>query len=226
MNIFKPIFSADQLDDAFATYLQKWFKSYAAEVAQQRGFTRGVFAEPKFWATTAVLTQETIAQVRYPCVLIVNPGLNKPPRRRGDGTYEGDYTVGIMVMSNASGEQGAQRMAKRYGAAVRTAIMQRPSLDADIEILGVEWTDERFNDYIGADQEQVSSAINLFNVTVGGIMHALDGPPIIFPDPLPEPADGDENEEYPDWPTVRDPDSAPPYTPVTVDNEKVSEDLS
>lgn len=217
MSQFGPIFDPSQLEDAMEAHLQKWFRTYAAEISEQRGFGRDQFEEPRFWATSAVLDRDTVPQIRYPAVLIVSPGLSEQPVRRGDGTYEAKYIIGVTVLATAVTEAHSGKMAKRYGAAIRTCVMQKPSLGAPF-VESTDWGDERFTDYLAADQQTVSSATEVFNVTVIDIFNARYGP--IAPDPLPEPA------EYGDNPTVRDfNDEDDPYRPADVDNVTIGEEL-
>lgn len=207
MTRFGTIISADVLEDDMTIYLKKWFDTYAAEVAQQRGDTRGDYPSPRYWTTTPILTVDTIAQVRYPAVLIVSPGLTGKPMRRGDGSFEASYQIGVCILASTRTEAGSSRSARRLGAAIHTAVMQHPSMDTSY-IESVEWADERFTDFLNADQETVASATEIFNITCKGVFNALRGPGPAYPNPLPEPA------VYPDVTTVRDPAGPSPYTPV------------
>lgn len=206
MSRFGDIISADKLEDDLTVFLQKWLYTYLAEVAERHGDARGDYPKPKYWTTTPILTNDAITQVRYPAVLIVSPGLASRPVRRGDGTYEGTYQVGVCIVTSTKNELSTSKKARRYGAAVHTAIMQRPSLDTNY-IEGVEWADERFTDFLNADQDTVASATEIFNFTVKGLFNALNGPGVS--EPLPEPA------TYPELTDVRDPDDpGHSYSPV------------
>jgi hypothetical protein len=212
MTRFGQIISADVLEDALTTYLKKWIPTYLGEVAESMGLPRNVFPRPKYWTTTPILTNETVGQVRYPAVLIVSPGLAGQPVRRGDGSYEATYQAGVCLVVSTKNELGASRTARRYGAAVRTAVMQRPGLETDY-IEGVAWADERFTDFLNAEQETVASATEIFNFTLAGVMNALHGPGPQYPDPLPEPATS-PNAVYEAITTTRDPNTGTPYSPV------------
>jgi hypothetical protein len=205
MTRFGDIISADRLEDDLTIFLKKWIGTYLAEVADYHGDSRTDYPAPKYWTTTPILTVDTVTQVRYPAALVVSPGLMQKPVRRGDGTYEGSYQIGVCILTSVKSELGSSRMARRYGAAVHAAVMQRPSLDTTY-IEGVEWADERFTDFLNAEQDTVASATEIFNVTVKGLFNALKGPGVA--DPLPEPA------TYPELTEVRDPDTAPPFSPV------------
>lgn len=205
MTRFGPIISADRLEDDLTIFLQKWIETYLAEVAIAHGDTRTDYPKPKYWTTTPILTVDAVTQIRYPAALVVSPGLVSKPIRRGDGTYEGTYQVGVCVLTSVNTELGSSKSARRYGAAIHAAVMQRPSLDTTY-IEGVEWADERFTDFLNANQDTVASATEIFNITVKGLFNALKGPGVA--DPLPEPA------TYPEPTVVRDPVSAPPFSPV------------
>lgn len=214
MSVFGEIFDAGLLEDAMTAYLQKWFRTFSAEIAEQRDHGRDRYKEPKFWTTTPVLTLAAVEQVRYPAVLIVSSGLVSKPVKRGK-KYEGVYAVGVTILSTANDELAAGRMARRYGAAIRQAIIFKPSLEAPF-VEGTEWADERFGDYIGTDQKGVGSATEVFNVTVKDIGVTYAGPGM--PEPLPEPAVS-PNEEYESGPVIRDPGSDPPYEPITTERK-------
>lgn len=211
--VFGEIWDAGILEDDMTAFLQKWFKTYSAEIAEQRGHDRGRYEPPKFWTTTPVLTPDVVKQIRYPAVLVVSSGLASQPTKRS-ANYEAPYAVGVTIMTTGTSEINSSRMAKRYGAAVRAAVVQKGGLETDY-IEGIAWTDERFTDFLAANQESVSSATEIFNVTVKDITKWKGAGPAV-PDPLPE--DPGDPSPYPPNPTVRDPESDPPYDPVTVTN--------
>lgn len=206
MTVFQDIISLDVPEDDLTEHLKLWLPTYLAEVAEQRGLERGVYPKPKFWATTPALTMATLEQVRYPAVLVVSSGAAQAPTRRGDGVYEATYVFGVACLTTGRGEQSSSQNARRYGAAIRTILMQKPGFADYVE--GVNWIDERFTDYVNTEQEALSSATEIFNITIKDLGSAAGGP--VQPDPDPDP-----NHDYGDNPTVRDPDSAPPYWPVT-----------
>lgn len=207
MTRFGSIIPADVLEDDLTSYLQKWFKTYAAEVSEQVNGQRGLYPEPKYWTTAPIVALESESQIRYPAVLVVSPGLLQKPVRHGDGSYEGTYQIGVCIITTARKEIEAGRMARRYGAAIHTAVMQHQSLDTTY-IEGIEWADERFTDFLSAEQETCASATEIFNITVKGLFNMFGGPGVA--NPLPEPA------VYPENPSVVDPDAAPPYSPIHI----------
>lgn len=211
MSRFGDIISADRLEADVEKFLQKWIKTYLGEMAEQNGEVRTAYPKPAYWTTTPILTHDSVSQVRYPAVLIVAPGLVSKPIRRGS-EYEGTYQVGICVLTSAGTEKNTAKAARRYGAATRTAILQKPGMETDY-IEGVEWVDERFTDFLNANQETVASATEIFNITCGGMFDAMAGPPPGSP-PLDEPATA-PNPEYEEQPSVADPDDpGNPYSPI------------
>lgn len=213
MTRFGPILSADTLEDDLTKFLKRWIATYLGEIAERQGKSRTSYPSPKYWTTTPILTTDTVSQVRYPAALVVSPGLTSKPLRLGDGRYQATYQIGVCIIASTRSEEGSSRVARRYGAAVHTAIMQRPGLEVDY-IEGVEWADERFTDFLNANQDTVASATEIFNITCKGVMSAFDGPGPDFPDPLPEPATS-PGDTYPELPTVKDPsDPDDPYVPV------------
>lgn len=211
MTIFGDIWDPSLLEDDCTAFLKKWFRTYAAEISEQRGHGRDRYKVPAYWTTTPALTPDAIKQVRYPAVLVVSTGVTGIPRRDGRGKYEATYALGITILSTANEDVAAGRMAKRYGAAIRSILLQKPSMDTDY-ITEVAWVDERFTDFIGSEKQAVGSATEIFNVTVKEILNAKTAPP--GPDPLPEPATA-PGQTYGEVQTVRDHDTEPPYAPTT-----------
>jgi hypothetical protein len=210
VTIFGTIWDAGQLEEDIIKFLKRWMNTYLSEVAEQRGRNRGAYPVPKTWSAEPALTPAAVEGVIYPAILVIAGGTTNMPKKKGDGTYEATYRLGITVLTTANNESNARKMAQRYGAALKSAMLQKGSLETDY-VSGLTWVDERFVDYIGGDQETVGSATEIFDIDVTEIVNAKAGP--VNPDPLPEPTDPGD---YPDNPTVRDPDSAPPYDPATL----------
>jgi hypothetical protein len=212
MTRFGRIISADIIELDLQDFLKKWIYTYLSEIAEQNGDARGAYPKPIYWTTTPILTNESVSQVRYPACLVVSPGLASRPVQRGDGNFEGTYQIGCTMLTTAGSEANSSKLARRYGAATRAAVMQRQTLETDY-IEGLEWIDERFTDFLNAEQEGVSSATEIFNVTAVGIFNARKGPGPQYLEPLPEPATA-PNATYADLAAARDPSSAPPYSPL------------
>jgi hypothetical protein len=208
---FGTFVSADQIEDDLTAFLQKWLATYLGQVAEQNGLARDKYPGPRYWTTTPILTNDTVAQVRYPAILIVSPGLVSQPVKRG-GAYEATYQVGTCVLVSTKTEGSAARTARRYSRAVAAAVLQKQGLETDY-VEGVEWVDERFTEFLNASQESVASATMIFNITVNGALDVNAGVSPQYPDPLPEPA-SPPNTTYPDTHTVGDPGSGGSYTPV------------
>lgn len=202
MTPFKDLTPADMLERAVEAFLRKWLGTYLSEVAEQNGRPRDSIKTPQLWLRTPALTTVTIEQLRYPAMLIVSSGLAERPKRRGDGSYDVRYTLGITSLTHASTEDAATDLSRRYARAVQGAMLQKPGRIGPF-IDGMDWIDERFTDYLNSEQESVSSATSIFNAGMKGVLTAKAGPDV--PDPLPEPAVAPA-EEYPEVPTLADKD--------------------
>jgi hypothetical protein len=208
---FGTFVSADQIEDDLTAFLKKWIATYLGQIAEQHALTRDKYPKPKYWTTTPILTNDTVSQVRYPACLIVSPGLVSQPVKRG-GRYEATYQAGVCILVSTKTEGSAARTARRYARAVAAAVLQKQSLETDY-VEGVEWVDERFTEFLNAQQESVASATVIFSITVNGALDVNSGVSPQYPDPLPEPA-SPPNSTYPDTTTVGDPGSGGTYIPV------------
>jgi hypothetical protein len=207
---FGDIFDASLLEEAVIQFLDSWFKTYTNEISKQRGYGTGAFPSPNYWTTEAAITPDAVKQIRYPAVLVISSGTIGSPRPKGDGWYDATYQLGVTILAQASTDTSARKMALRYGAAVRAAMLQRQSLGTDF-VSGLTWTEERFTDFITSKKEAVGSASEVFNIDVQNIVNRKRGLGIYDVDNQPS---DDDQHDYGSNPTVRDPQSDPVYDPV------------
>src|SRR5690349_10466479 len=195
-DIFGPIFSGDQLEDAVIETLQKWLPTYIREVELQRGLALpadGRIPKPRTYTTRNEFT--TFPEDQLPLIVVVSPGLVAPPRADGEGRYVGWFALGIAAVVSASGKANTRRLARQYGAAVRSCILQKSWLEG--AATGVEWRDESYDDLPNEDKEKSVSAVQMiFQVQVDNITTRWTGPAYPFEpgDPYTNPGDN--------WPPV------------------------
>jgi hypothetical protein len=197
-SIFGQVIDGAQVDEAVESFLRRWLPVYLAQMAEDRGLPRDAFPAPKTWATSTEFTIEKVTQL--PAILILNAGLSEPPIREGDGSYRAKWMIGIAVVVTAGGDdplRSVNRLAKRYGAAIRLLLIHHPSLE-DPNVEGTTWEDENYDD-IPADQDRsMASARLVFEVEYRAVANSYDGP-VLPSDPPPDPT-----TPYPDWPTIDD----------------------
>lgn len=199
MSIFGPIIDGATVEESVMTFLQRWLPTYLAEVARQNGLDPDVWLQPGNWPpswsnkTRFDLTEET----RLPAILVISAGLAGRPIKEGDGNYRATWMIGIAAIVSAKDQDSTNKLAKRYGAAIRWLMMQHPSME-DPNVEGVDWEDEIYDD-IPPQQERTLSGVRLvFSVEYTHVMSALDGP-VLPADPPPDPT-----VPYEDWPIIPD----------------------
>lgn len=202
--VIGPIIDAGQVEDDVKAHLELWLPTYLAQLAEDRGLPRNTFlrddgsAVANWQHTTDFDVTET---TQLPAVLIINTGVNGTPQREGDGSYRVTWLIGIGVLVSAGGDNPAlnsSRLAKRWGAAIRCAMVQYCLDNPSVE--GIGWEDEGYDDVPTELQRSLASARLVFSVEYRDVVNTNLGPG--QPDPHPDPV----TEPYEDWPTVQDAD--------------------
>lgn len=208
--VYGKIIDGSQVEDIIESFLQRWLPMYLAEVAADRGEARDAFQAPKSWARSTDFNLDESTQL--PAILIISTGMSEAPMRQGDGSFNAKWIIGIGVIVSAGGDNPAEataKLAKRYGAAIRWLIMQQQGMESNI-VAGVTWDDENYDDVPSDQRRSLASARLVFTVEIMDVMNVHDGPVLPNDPPL------DPTTPIEDWPTVRDPDSDPPYDPITL----------
>lgn len=201
-SVFRVILSADVAQDAMIAHLKSWLPTYLAEIDEQRGFERGFTATPKSWQV--VPTFDNTLDGQLPAVLVIAPGTADKPDKLGDGSYLVTYTVGVAILVKGPDQITANKIAKRYGAAVGAAVMQHKSLSTD-NVEQITWQGDSYDDVPVSQDRTLSSATVHFNVQFRGVMSEYAGPhmPIITPDPHKDPQE-DPTKPYSPWGIIPD----------------------
>jgi len=192
MSIFGDINSTDHFDKAILETLQVWLPTYLAEHERQSGRAVRSYERPADFVVAEDHAKWT--ENRVPCVMVVGGDISDM-RVMPDG-YAGwyDYEVGAYVAAGGDdAEQAAKRMAKAYMAAIRSVLVQRPSLG------GIATATVPVSESSGLDEDNRSVAIRIgsFRSLVHGLGLPGGGP--VSPDPPDDPDD-----PHPDWPVVGD----------------------
>lgn len=220
MSVFGTIIDGSQVEDAVQTFIKRWLPTYLSELADQRGLPRdtwlftdsnGDWAAIRSWTNTPQFTLDENTQL--PAALVITTGLAGRPVKEGDGSYRATWITGIAVVVSAKDQDSTQRLAKRFGAAIRWLFVQHPSLE-DPNVEGTSWEDENYDDVSSEQERTLASVRMVFSIEYHHVVNALDGPV------LPADPPADPTVPYTDWTTVGDPDDpAHPYSPVTVTRE-------
>jgi hypothetical protein len=192
--IFHPIFDGSLLTRAVIKTLHDWFPTYIQEIEHQRGLTRGKIPPPRTYAERWRF--DSYPDDQMPAVIVICPGMARPPLADGDGVYHGWWSVGIGIIAAANTEDNSERLAKIYGAAARGILTQKSYLDNSWEFSGCEVEDETYRDVPDMEQARTMRAAQIVcRVFVENMYNKYGGPQYPIP-PDPDTQPGSE------WPEV------------------------
>ena len=198
MTLFGPIVHAGMVEDAAAATLRLWLPTYLREIERQHGRAQLALPDPKSWLVYSHEDRpEDWPESGLPAVLLMCPGLKGEPAREGAGTYRARWDLQAGVVVSASRPAQTRQLAQLYGAAIRAAILQHPSLGGFAQ--AVTWADEANGDMSPIDSRSLGYTSVAFTVDVLDVVDARGGP--ILPDASADP-DG------PEWPDVTSAEAA------------------
>ena len=193
--IFGPIFDGSVLTRAVLATLKAWFPTYIKEIELQRGYTPGEIPAPKTYVERWAF--DSYPDDKIPAVIVVSPGMFEPPRRDGDGTVSGWWSVGVGIIAAANTEDNSERLAKVYGAGARMIMEQKGYLDESWEFNGCIVLDETYTDIPDIEQARTMRSVHVVSrVQVINMWDAFGGPAQpAAPDPVNQPGS--------QWPDVQ-----------------------
>ena len=181
MPSFGKIISPSQIEKWVADFSNKWFTEYLAAVEREVG------KPPRFYAELATIVNKAdftwFVEEHLPCLVLMNAGLAGPPVRRGAG-WDATYLMGAAIVVSSTDQQHVRNAMNDYGAAFRTMILQKPSLERS-EVRGIEWVDERPAPLPSEDERSLGAVQIFFNLEVSEVVNATSTTP--EPEPRPDP---------------------------------------
>lgn len=191
-SLFGPIIHAGMVEDAAAATLKLWLPTYLREIERQHDRAQLALPDPKSWLVYSQADRpEDWPEAGLPAILLMCPGLKAAPEREGAGTYRARWDLQAGAVVSASRPSQTRQLAQLYGAAIRAAILQRPSLGGFAQ--AVTWTDEANGDMSPVDSRSLGYTSVAFTVDVTDAVDAMGGP--ILPDAAAHP-------DSPEWPDV------------------------
>jgi hypothetical protein len=173
--------------------LKRWIGTYLSEVERQAGLVAGTLARPRSFTTAPSL--DNWPEDQLPALLVLSPGMNEVPQRRGDGYYKARWNIAVACVVSASTEHDSRTLAMRYTAALRALLLQRSSLDGQAQ--GVAWLSERYDELAYDDVRSLMAGVAEFLIDAESVTNAKAGP--TTPD---DPLDPD-TDPWAAWPTVQ-----------------------
>lgn len=198
MTLFGPIIHAGQVEDAAAAALRLWLPTYLREIERQHNRDQLALPDPKSWLVYSQADRpEDWPEAGLPAILLMCPGLKGEPEREGAGSYRARWDLQAGAVVSASRPAQTRQLAQLYGAAIRAAILQHPSLGGFAQ--AVTWTDESNGDMSPVDSRSLGYTSVAFAVDVIDVIDAHGGP--IVPD-------ASADTDSPEWPAVTEADVA------------------
>jgi hypothetical protein len=164
-------FNANMLADACQATIEEFIEDYLAEYERQNGLA--VKTIPVFKTYTQVNEFRDWAGNETPVCVIVSPGLNGKAAKKGDGTYTGQFVLGVAAIVQANNRDATNKLSRAYGAVLRQLLLQQRGMQGVAS--GNTWEDEKYNDVPESEDRAQASAQVLFTVEVPGIVDASRG---------------------------------------------------
>jgi hypothetical protein len=180
--IYGPILDATVVEDAFVTALRTWARDYTAEVERQRGIAAGTAPQPLEWRILN-RADAPIGPLTPPIVLIESSGIEGRPDRIEGGQYTATWRVEMTVIAGNSDDVSTRRLARRYIAALRAAVLQQPPAGCTF----IEWAGEDYNRGPAERERTEAHGWAAFNVYMPDVVTTELGPaePTAPSDPVP-----------------------------------------
>jgi hypothetical protein len=197
-DIFSEIKDGAQLEEAIIAHLSAWMPVYLRELEIQRGWPNGKHL-PNARSFTVFSRLDHFDEQQLPAVVVSSPGLASAPKMEGSGSYTAIWNVNIAVIVSAKDQASTNTLAKIYAAAVRSIMVQKPSI-SEFAVHNV-WTNESYDDLGSSDGERTFAVgVGEFAVMVENVVNKMGGPrtyPFIEP-PDPETQPGSQ------WPDAQE----------------------
>lgn len=126
---------------------------------------------------------------QLPVILVMAAGLAQPPTRRADGKYEARFLVGLAPVVADVDVDTTHDVALAYGAAVRWAMLVKPSLGGFAE--DTIWRDEQYGDVPNLATRSIGAARSIFEIVVPDVVQRAPGQ-------MKPTADGEDPGDWPD----------------------------
>lgn len=197
MDIYGPLFSAHELEDAAIKVLMDWMpaalgkieRTYNTRLVELGLGDPGSLIPPRSYRTIARF--EKFPEDQIPAMVVVSPGLWEPPIKDGEGKYRAKWQVGFAIVVEAKDAETTNAVAKLYTAATRLAILQNRGLGGTARV--TDWLDETYTDVPVRGSRSLASGQGVFLAEVYDVVDYKAGPNEIPVDPLADPGE---------WPPV------------------------
>jgi hypothetical protein len=184
-DVFGPIVTGRTIRMAVKNTVRLFFPDYIAEVADHAGLERGVL--PTFRAYLSALDMDNLgAEGQIPACVTVAAGIMGEPTKR-NRHYHARWAVAVGAVVIGQDRENTMEHAELYAAALRTLIIQHPSLGGVAE--GVDWLGERYNELPNVDLRTLAAGSVQFAVDMVDVVDSSAGIDAPTADPTEHPDD-------------------------------------
>jgi hypothetical protein len=178
------VVDVDTIEAAAKATLKAWLSPHLSIQERRKGMAACSIPRPRSWPTVSEFDLEL--QEQLPSVVIVSTGTTDQPRHDGQGRYSATWRLEIAVVIAGPKEADARRLASMYVAAVRSALVQNPSLGG--VAAATRWIGD---EYALGNPDGGPRAIYgaNFEIDVDDIVNAQLGPAEPPPDPCAPPGE-------------------------------------
>lgn len=167
-----PLAGADEVCAAVERTLTTWLPSVTAEIAAAGGPTLPVPTTYDMPEARALSN----GSAALPAVVVSSPGLVGAPERDEEGSYRASWRVIVTAFARGDDYRSTARAVRGYALAIRTALLQHPSLGRFAAEL--TWDGEEYAALDPAAARTIGGAFVTFTVTVDGVTDATAGPAV------------------------------------------------
>jgi hypothetical protein len=155
------------------SHMQTWLLPYLGRIERLNGLTEHI-ATPKSWEVVNEYTR--YPEEAMPYIAVISPGISPghPPRRDGDGLVTAWWLLAVGAIVATRDERSAKDVAGYYGAAIRGCVMELPDLGGWAE--GVEWNDEKYDDFPRVQERTMAAVRLVFTVEVQEVINVFGAP--------------------------------------------------
>jgi hypothetical protein len=123
-DIFGDVIDVDLIEQAARATLRAWLPSHLAHQERRRGLTEHI-KPPRSWPTVSDF--DPLVQEQLPSVVLVSPGTSGAPVRDQRGV-RATWRLEVVAAVAAKTEKRARLLGSLYAAAIRSALVQNPTL--------------------------------------------------------------------------------------------------
>ena len=168
-SMYRRIVSGEGIRLGVIAHLRLWVPAYVAEVSRQAGLTHCL---PDFRGYAPALVTGT-PDDQLPLCVVTAPATIDTPQKHDGGLYTAPWGIGIGCVVSRRTREAAGAVASLYGAAVRAAMVQHPSLGGMSD--GTDWLVEDTEEIAWDDVRVVMAAKLQFAAHILGVVDSRGG---------------------------------------------------